>query len=70
VWSYIVKNDLEYHEIYDKQAELFGSISHPDNRLVTLYDREFESYGSLSISQFIYPSETNRLKSIESDYYA
>lgn len=65
VWSYIVENELRYHEIYDKQGDLYGDIEHRSNRLVTLYDSEFDSLGAREISQFIYPSETNELKDIE-----
>jgi len=65
VWAYIVENDLEYHEIYDKQGSLYGDIEHRSNRLVTLYDAEFDSLGAREISQFIYPGKTNRLKDIE-----
>lgn len=65
VWAYIVANDLEYHEIYDKGAALYGSIEDRANRLVTLYDSEFDCLGSQEISQHLYPSKTNRLKAIE-----
>lgn len=65
VWAYIVDNDLQYHDIYDRQAELFDGIDAPENRLVTLYDSEFDSLGAREISQFIYPGETNELKDIE-----
>lgn len=65
VWAYIVENSLDYHEIYDKQAGLYGSMEHRSNRLVTLYDAEFDSLGAREISQFLYPGETNALKEIE-----
>jgi 3'-phosphoadenosine 5'-phosphosulfate sulfotransferase (PAPS reductase)/FAD synthetase len=65
VWAYIVDNDLRYHGIYDKQGELYDGIDAPENRLVTLYDSEFDSLGAREISQFIFPDETNRLKDIE-----
>jgi len=65
VWSYIVSNGLSYHEVYDEQGELYGSMEHPRNRLVTVYDREFASAGSLEVSQFVFPSKTGRLKHIE-----
>lgn len=65
VWAYIVANDLQYHEIYDKQGALYGGMESRGNRLVTLYDAEFDSLGARTISQFIYPSETNELKQIE-----
>jgi len=65
VWAYIVGNDLRYHEIYDRQGKLYDGIDAPENRLVTLYDSEFNSLGAQEISQFIYPSETNSLKDIE-----
>lgn len=65
VWAYIVENGLEYHEIYDKQGALYGDMEARANRLVTLYDAEFDSLGAREISQFIYPSETNELKDIE-----
>lgn len=65
VWAYIVENALEYHEIYDKQGALYGDMDARGNRLVTLYDAEFDSLGAREISQFIYPSETNELKDIE-----
>ncbi len=67
VWAYIVSNDLQYHEIYDKQGELYGGMESRGNRLVTLYDSEFDSLGARTISQFVYPSETNELKRIEQD---
>lgn len=65
VWAYIVDNDLDYHEIYDKQGQLFDGMDARENRLVTLYDSEFDSLGAREISQFVYPGETNGLKSIE-----
>jgi len=65
VWAYIVKHGLDYHEIYDEQGELYGSMESRGNRLVTLYDSEFDSHGARQISQFIYPGETNELKQIE-----
>lgn len=68
VWAYIVDNGLRYHEIYDKQGELYDGIDSPENRLVTLYDSEFDSLGAREISQFIYPDETNALKEIESRF--
>lgn len=67
VWGYIVSNDLEYHEIYDEQGDLYGGMEHPSNRLVTLYDSEFDSLGSREVSQFLYPERTNELKQIEQD---
>lgn len=65
VWAYIVEHDLEYHEIYDKQGALYDDIEARGNRLVTLYDSEFDALGTREISQFIYPSETNAVKDIE-----
>jgi len=65
VWAYIVGNDLPYHEIYDKQGALYDGIDAPENRLVTLYDSEFDSLGAREISQFVYPGETNELKNLE-----
>lgn len=65
VWAYIVDRDLEYHELYDEQGALFDGIDHPRNRLVTLYDREFDSLGSLELSQWLYPGTTNTLKEID-----
>lgn len=65
VWAYIVSNGLPYHEIYDRQGNLFGGMDSRENRLVTLYDEEFDSLGAREISQFIYPGETNALKQIE-----
>ncbi len=68
VWAYIIDQGLEYHEIYDEQGALYDSMEHPSNRLVTLYDREFKSTGSLELSQFLFPSETNGLKQMEQDH--
>ena len=65
VWAYIVEHDIQYHEIYDKQGDLYGDMEARGNRLVTLYDAEFDSLGAREISQFIYPGETNELKEIE-----
>jgi len=65
IWAYIVEHGLDYHEIYDKQGDLYGDMEARGNRLVTLYDAEFDSLGAREISQFIYPSETNELKDIE-----
>lgn len=65
VWGYIVNQGIDYHQIYDKQGELYGKIGAKENRLVTLYDREFENFGSLIVSQYIYPDKTNRLKKME-----
>jgi 3'-phosphoadenosine 5'-phosphosulfate sulfotransferase (PAPS reductase)/FAD synthetase len=67
VWAYIVDNELPYHDIYDKQGDLYDGIDARENRLVTLYDSEFDSLGAREISQFIYPHETNELKEIEKD---
>lgn len=67
IWAYIVDHDLAYHEIYDRQGQLYGGIDAPENRLVTLYDSEFDSLGAREISQFIYPGATNELKNIEQD---
>jgi 3'-phosphoadenosine 5'-phosphosulfate sulfotransferase (PAPS reductase)/FAD synthetase len=65
IWAYIVEHDLPYHDIYDRQGQLYDGIDAPENRLVTLYDSEFDSLGAREISQFIYPGETNALKDIE-----
>lgn len=65
VWAYIVNNGLDYHSIYDRQGELYGDHEHRSNRLVTLYDSEFDSLGSREISMFLYPSESNEVKDIE-----
>lgn len=65
VWAYIVEHELEYHDIYDKQGGLYGDIEHRSNRLVTLYDAEFDTLGAREISQFVFPGETNALKDIE-----
>jgi 3'-phosphoadenosine 5'-phosphosulfate sulfotransferase (PAPS reductase)/FAD synthetase len=65
IWSYIVSNGLEYHSIYDEQAKLYDTIEHPRNRLVTLYDSEFENLGSKEISMFLYPNKSSKLKDIE-----
>lgn len=65
VWAYIVEHDLPYHDLYDKQGALYDRIDARENRLVTIYDHEFSSQGSESLSQFLFPSETNALKNIE-----
>lgn len=65
VWAYIVDHDLPYHDIYDEQGKLFDGIDSRENRLVTVYDHEFDSLGSEAISQFLYPEATNELKEIE-----
>lgn len=65
VWAYIVENDLPYHDIYDRQGQLYDGIDAPENRLVTVYDAEFDSLGAREISQFVYPDKTNELKGIE-----
>ena len=67
VWAYIVSHGLEYHPIYDRRGELYDDHEHGANRLVTLYDSEFNSLGAQEISQFLYPGETNALKDIEQD---
>jgi len=67
VWAYIVANDLPYHSVYDDQADLYGGIDARSNRLVTVYDHEFDKFGSESISQFVHPSRTAELKEIEQD---
>ena len=69
VWAYIVSNEIEYHEIYDKMSERLGRpIDHDENRLVTLYDTEFEHLGSLEVSQMLYPGAANELKEVIQDY--
>lgn len=65
VWAYIVDHDLTYHEVYDEQGALFDGIDDERNRLVTLYDREFDSLGNLEVSQWLYPGATNELKGVE-----
>lgn len=65
IWAYIVDHDLSYHSIYDKQGDLYGSMEARGNRLVTLYDAEFDSLGAREVSQFVYPGRTNELKAIE-----
>lgn len=65
IWAYIVEHDLQYHDIYDQQGQLYDGIDAPENRLVTLYDSEFDSLGAREISQFVYPGETNALKKLE-----
>lgn len=65
IWAYIVSNDLEYHSVYDDQGELYDGIDARENRLVTIYDHEFDSRGSLEVSQWLHPSETSALKEIE-----
>ena len=65
IWAYIVEHDLPYHDIYDRQGQLYDGIDALENRVVTLYDSEFDSLGAREISQFIYPGETNELKNIE-----
>jgi len=65
VWAYIVENEIPYHDIYDEQGSLFDGIDSVGNRLVTIYDHEFSSLGSESVSQFLFPSATNELKDIE-----
>lgn len=64
VWSYIVDHRLEYHEIYDRQGQLYGSIEAGGNRLALLYDSEFDSLGARTVSQFVFPGRTNELKEI------
>lgn len=65
IWTYILENNLNYHEIYNKQKELYGKIESRENRLSTVYDHEFSSLGIESISQFIYANKTNKLKEKE-----
>jgi 3'-phosphoadenosine 5'-phosphosulfate sulfotransferase (PAPS reductase)/FAD synthetase len=65
IWAYIVSQGLEYHEIYDQQAELFGGMEARGNRLALLYDSEFDSLGARTVSQFVFPDRTNELKEIE-----
>jgi len=65
IWSYINSNGLEYHDIYDEQGQLYGSMEDPGNRLALLYDSEFDSLGARTISQFVFPGATNELKDIE-----
>lgn len=65
VWAYIVEHELPYHDIYDRQGRLYDGIDAPENRLVTLYDSEFDSLGAREISQFVYPGATNAIKDLE-----
>ncbi len=65
VWSYIISQGLKYHEIYDRQAELYGSMEARGNRLALLYDSEFDSLGARTVSQFVFPGRTNELKEVE-----
>lgn len=65
IWAYIVDHDLPYHDIYDRQGRLYDGIDVPENRLVTLYDSEFDSLGAREVSQFVYPGETNAVKQVE-----
>lgn len=46
-------------------ADTSTGIDHERNRLVTLYDREFDSLGNLEVSQWLYPETTNQLKDVD-----
>jgi len=65
VWAYIVENDVEYHEIYDKQGELYGDMENRANRLTTFHDADRKNFGNREISQHLYPGKANKLKDIE-----
>lgn len=69
VWAYIIKHGLDYPDHYDERGELFDGIDADENRLVTMYDHEFDDKGSEALSQFQYPGETNELKRIEHEHH-
>lgn len=68
VWAYIVDHNLPYPDHYDERGELFDGIDADENRLVTMYDHEFDDKGSEALSQFQYPDATAELKRIEHDH--
>lgn len=65
IWAYIIEHDLPYHDIYDRQGQLYDGIDARENRLVTIYDSEFDSLGAREISKFLFPEETNALQQTE-----
>jgi len=68
VWAYIVEHGLPYPDHYDDRGELFDGIDARENRLVTMYDHQFDDRGSEALSQFHYPGDTNELKRIEHEH--
>lgn len=50
VWAYIISNKVPYLKLYDKYAELLG---YDKVRFVTLFDPEFDRFGTENIDKFI-----------------
>jgi 3'-phosphoadenosine 5'-phosphosulfate sulfotransferase (PAPS reductase)/FAD synthetase len=65
VWAYIVDHNLPYFDGYDEQAELYGGMDAPENRLSHLFTNQFDSLGLRSIAQFVAPSKMNQLKNVQ-----
>jgi len=67
VWAYLFEKDIDVHELYFKQADLFDGIESPENRLCTLYDHQFSSLGSEDVSEHLYPGRVSFLKKKEQE---
>jgi len=65
VWAYIVDNDLNYHEVYDRQGDLHGGMEARANRLTTFHDADRKHFGNREVSQHLYPDKANKLKDVE-----
>lgn len=50
VWAYIVSNNVPYLSYYDKYAPLLG---YDKTRFVTLFDPEFDRFGSENLDKFL-----------------
>ena len=50
VWAYIVANSVPYLSYYDKYAPLLG---YDKTRFVTLFDSEFDRFGTENVDKFI-----------------
>jgi len=68
VWAYLLEKNAIVHELYIKQGKLFDDLEADENRLCTLYDHQFSSLGSESVSEQLYPERVNELKGFEQDH--
>lgn len=65
IWAYLVENEIEYHDQYDEQGDLLGRIDHQNNRLSSFHSPGLDRFGERTVSQFLYPEESNELERME-----
>ena len=50
IWAYLISNDVPYLSFYDAYGELLG---YDKTRFVTLFDSEFDCFGSTNVDKFL-----------------